>query len=116
MWSWQNIVTTIFGGIFFPLTIGLIWGKLAEEYKSFGGLLAGFFVVGTVWLLNHGIGLIFEPQMSGNFPGPWSDQALAAFWGLFLADLLSGKKVNWEAIVSGCLGGILGGILLYATV
>ncbi|ABY93191.1 hypothetical protein TheetDRAFT_2014 [Thermoanaerobacter ethanolicus JW 200] len=116
MWTWQHVVTTIFGGILFPLAIGLMWGKLAEEWKSIGGLLAGFFIVGTVWLVNHGIGLIFEPQMSGHLPGPWSDQALTAFWGAFVADLFDRKKINWAAILAGILGGLLGGLLLYATV
>ncbi|HHW03650.1 MAG TPA: hypothetical protein GXX35_12740 [Thermoanaerobacterales bacterium] len=116
MWTLQHAITTIFGAAIFPIAVGIIWGKLADEYKTLGGLLAGFFVVGTVWLLNHGIGLIFEPQMSGNFPGPWSDQALTCFWGLFVADLFAGKRLNWEAILTGILGGILGGILLFATI
>ncbi|MDN5331470.1 MAG: hypothetical protein PWP45_695 [Tepidanaerobacteraceae bacterium] len=116
MWGWNNVITTLFGSIIFPLVIGLVWGKLAEEYKTFGGILAGFFVVGTVWLLNHGIGLIYEPQMTREFAGPWSDQGLTAFWGLFVADLFAGKKVNWNALLSAILGGVLGGLLLYATV
>ena len=116
MWTWQHMLTTIFGGLIFPLVIGLVWGKLADEYKSFGGVLAGFFIVGTIWLLNHGIGLMYEPQMSGSLPGPWSDMALAAFWGLFVADLMEGKKIDWEPVLSGILGGVLGGLLLFAMV
>ncbi|MDN5331067.1 MAG: hypothetical protein PWP45_292 [Tepidanaerobacteraceae bacterium] len=116
MWTWQHVLTTVFGSIIFPLIIGLAWGKLVEDNKSFGGVLAGFFIVGTVWLLNHGIGLMYEPQMGGNLPGPWSDMALAAFWGLFVADLLEGKKIELEPILSGILGGVLGGLLLFAMV
>ncbi|KYO65472.1 Lin0368 family putative glycerol transporter subunit [Thermovenabulum gondwanense] len=114
MWTWQHVLTTIFGGIIFPLVIGMVWGKLVEDYKSFGGVLAGFFIVGTIWLLNHGIGLMYEPQM--NAGGAWSDMAIAAFWGLFVADLFAGKKIDWEVIISGVLGGVLGGLLLFAMV
>jgi len=29
---------------------------------------------------------------------------------------MEGKKVDWEAILSGVLGGVLGGLLLFAIV
>lgn len=109
-WTLGHVLTTLFGAAMFPFLIGTIWGKLVEEGKSAGAIFAGFWIVGTVWLMNHGIGLIYQPQMANS--GPWSDMALTAFWGLFFADILRGKKINWAAFGAGILGGILGGLVL----
>jgi len=102
MWTWQHVLTTVFGGLIFPLMIGLVWGKLAEDFKSFGGVLAGFFIVGTIWLLNHGIGLMYEPQMAGDLPGPWSDMALVASGGCLWLTFLKAKRLTGNHFLVEC--------------
>ncbi len=109
-WTVGQVLTTIFGSAMFPFLIGLIWGKFVEENRASGAVLAGFWIVGVAWLMNHGIGLIHEPQMANG--GVWSDMALTAFWGLFMADVFRGRKVRLLPLITGLLAGILGGLVL----
>lgn len=101
-----NIIGTIAGGFIFPFMISFIWGKLVEAFGPIGGWMAAAFVVGTVWSLNHGWGLIFQSGTA------WVDMAWAAAIGLFLADLIGGKKIKWSTLIAGPVAGLLGGFLL----
>jgi len=101
-----NILGTIAGGFIFPFCISFMWGKLVEAFGPAGGWMAAAFIVGTIWALNHGWGLIFQSGTA------WVDMAWAAATGLFLADLFAGKKIKWSTLLAGPVAGIIGGFLL----
>ncbi|MDD4570356.1 MAG: hypothetical protein PHE70_09550 [Tepidanaerobacteraceae bacterium] len=104
-----NMIATMAGGFIFPFLLRLLWGKLCDNFGPIGGWLAGGWIVGTTWTLNHGCGLIYQ---SG---GAWIDMAWAAFVGLFVASAISGDDVGKGIgmIINAILGGVLGGFILY---
>lgn len=102
----NNIISTIVGGFMFPFLISMLWGKLVEAFGPIGGWMAAAFVVGTMWSLNHGVGMIFQSGTA------WVDMAWAAGTGLFLADVIGGKKINYSLVLAGIVGGIIGGFFL----
>ena len=102
----NQIISTIVGGFLFPFLIATMWGRLVEAFGPIGGWMAAGFVVGTMWAMNHGLGMIHQSGTA------WIDMAWAAGTGLFLADLFAGKKINGSTILAGILGGIIGGFIL----
>lgn len=111
-WTIGHIFTTIFGGALFPFMIAVAWGKMVENFGNIGGWVAGFWIVGVSWLLNHGLGLHYEPGVAVG--GPWIDMALAAAVGMFVFSTLMGGKPAKAvpALISSLLAGILGGAVL----
>lgn len=101
-----NIITTIVGGFMFPFLISMMWGKLVEAFGPIGGWMAAAFIVGTMWALNHGLGMVYQSGTA------WIDMAWAAATGLFFADVFAGKKINATTILAGIVGGIIGGFVL----
>ena len=83
-----------------------IWGDWAGAYGNVGGWMAAAFIVGTMWALNHGLGMVYQSGTA------WIDMAWAAATGLFFADVFAGKKINGSTILAGILGGIIGGFVL----
>lgn len=101
-------VATVFGGFLFPFTIRIVWGKMVDEWGAIGGWMAAAFIVGTVWAINHGVGLITQ---SGEV---WVDMAVAAGVGVFVASAVRGGKVRPSLvnIAAAMVGGVLGGYIL----
>ena len=108
--SGQAIITTILGAFLFPIFLRLFWGRLVNKFGAIGGFLAAIIIVGTIWVINHGIDnhLI---QQSGS---TWIDMAWAAAIGVFTASVVSGGKIrkSFANINAAVIGGILGGIAL----
>lgn len=104
----QQVVTTLVGAFIFPFVIRLTWGKLVEHFGPIGGWIAAAMVVGTVWCLNHGVGLMAQ---SGDV---WVDMGLAAGVGVFVASAARGGKVSkaQRNLLAALVGGALGGLLL----
>lgn len=101
-----QIISTIVGGFLFPFLIATMWGRMVEAFGPIGGWMAALFIVGTMWAMNHGLGMIYQSGTA------WIDMAWAAGVGLFLADVFAGKKINGSTILAGIVGGILGGFIL----
>ncbi|MDR3598322.1 Lin0368 family putative glycerol transporter subunit [Clostridium sp.] len=108
--SGQAVITTIFGAFIFPLFIRLFWGRFVNKLGAIGGFLAIIIIVGTIWVLNHGLDnhLI---QQSGS---TWVDMAWAAAIGIFTATAVSGGKIkkSFANVGAAIVGGIIGGIVL----
>lgn len=101
-----TVVGTAIAGMF----VMSVWGAFSTEYGIGGGWFAGFIIIGTMWFLNHHVGLHHNN-------GAWVDMALgigtAGFMrGIFEngieAGLASVPTLGWTLI-----GGILGGICAY---
>lgn len=53
---------TFFGQAIAGVWVFGIWPLLWQTYGVFGGWLAGFVVIGTMWFLNHYVGLTYNPD------------------------------------------------------
>jgi hypothetical protein len=102
------MIATIAGGFLFPFLIRLMWGKLVDNFGTFGGWMAALFIVGTVWAINHGVGMITQ---SG---GAWIDMGFAAGIGLLTASVVRGGSFGKAVpnLIAAVVGGALGGLIL----
>lgn len=110
----QLAISTLVGAALFPFIIRLVWGKLIEEFGTFGGFMAALWIVGVMWALNHG-----WPHANGGGlikqTGYWVDMGTAAGVGLLFASLLRGAKFDEHTsrnILAAVLGGIIAGLVL----
>ncbi len=101
------VIPTFAGAFIFPFLITLCWGKMVEVWGPIGGWMAGGFIVGTSWTLNHGVGLIVQS-------GAWVDQAWAAGIGLLAAAIVRGAslKRSYSTILFSVIGGLLAAFIL----
>lgn len=104
----QQAIATVAGAFIFPFLLRLLWGKLMENFGTFGGWLAAGFLIGTTWALNHGVGLI---RQTGD---AWIDMAFAAGTGLLVASVVRGGSFSKAIpnLLAAVVGGVLGGMLL----
>ncbi|AQR94116.1 Lin0368 family putative glycerol transporter subunit [Clostridium saccharoperbutylacetonicum] len=108
--SGQAIITTIIGAFIFPIFIRLFWGRLVNKFGAIGGFLSAIIIVGTIWVMNHGI----EKHLIQQSGSTWIDMAWAAAIGVFTASVVAGGKIKKSLpnIGSAIVGGICGGIVL----
>jgi len=105
----QAFITTFSTGFIFAFLLFLVWGHLVEKGSIFGGMIAGAFIVGGCWILNHGAGYLVQGANS-----PWVDQAWAVgVGGIFFG---IGSKASFTksipTIIATIIGGTLGGFIL----
>lgn len=105
----QHMIATIAGGFLFPFLIRLMWGKLVDNFGTFGGWMAALFIVGTTWAINHGAGMIIQGD-----GGAWIDMGFAAGVGLLVASVVRGGSFGKAVpnIIAAIVGGVLGGLIL----
>jgi hypothetical protein len=110
--TWQFAISTIVGAAIFPFLIWMMWGKLVEKFGVAGGWMAAFFIVGTTWILNHGMANALIKQGEG---GVWVDMGLAAGVGLLVASTVSGSKFGKAIpnVVAAIVGGALAGAVIF---
>lgn len=131
-------ICSIFGAFAFTFVAAICWGKLVEHFGPAGGFMAGFLIVGTLWLLNHKLpgflpGMGLDPNvvakdlklgMGGDqyglifqAGGPWIDMGCAVGFGLWVCSLFSGAKVgsSCKRILIVVLGGLFGGAMVGLT-
>lgn len=97
------------------------WGQiLSGELGVFGGILAGFLLIGVAWFMNHHLGLIYHAPNSG-----FVDQGLGVgftglFQGLFTGLLITkdNGKAFFDAlptlvivVLGACVGGYLAALV-----
>ncbi|KUK14324.1 MAG: hypothetical protein PWQ34_64 [Caldanaerobacter sp.] len=105
--KYESIITAFVAGFIFSFLIELLWHEMVRLWGPLGGWIGAGFIVGTVWIVNHGLNLI--PQM-----GPWVDMTWGLCAGLFTASMLRGGKFKKAVphLVGGILGGIVAGYIL----
>ncbi len=101
---------TILGAAIAGMFVMSVWGEFSGEYGIGGGWFAGFIIIGTMWFLNHYVGLHHNH-------GAWVDMAM----GIGVAGLMKG--VFNDGIQAGIeslptlgvvlLGGIAGGLAAF---
>ena len=102
-------ITTLAGGFVFGFIISKVWGPLVDNVGILGGFIAGAFIVGGMWTVNHGAGFVVQGTNA-----PWVDQAWGAFWGLFVFSWFLGGKLReaLPTIFFSIVGGTIGGFIL----
>jgi len=101
-----TIVGTAIAGMF----VMSVWGAFAGAYGIGGGWFAGFAIIGTMWFLNHYVGI-------HNNDGAWVDMALGIGVAGTMRDVFSNgigagiSALPTFAVVA--LGGIVGGYTAY---
>lgn len=108
--SGHAIFTTIMGAFLLPFFIRLLWGRFVNKLGAIGGFLAAITVVGTIWILDHGMKNHLIQQGSSG----WIDMGLAAAVGAFTASAITGGKVkkSFTNLGSAVIGGVISGIIL----
>ncbi|MDS0528403.1 hypothetical protein NNC19_22190 [Clostridium sp. SHJSY1] len=108
--SVQAIITTTFGAFIFPFVLRICWGRFVNKFGAIGGFLAAITLVGTIWIINHGMKSHLI-QQSGS---TWIDMAWAAAIGIFTASVVAGGKIkkSFTNINAAVVGGGLGAIVL----
>lgn len=101
-------LSTLFGAALLPLLIHLLWGRLVEQHGVLGGYLAAGLIVGSMWVLNHGLGMIAQ---SGE---AWVDMALAAGMGALVISKVKGGRIRTALpnLGAALLGALISGALL----
>jgi len=102
-------IATIIGGFLFPFFIRLMWDKMVEDWGPMGGWMAAAFIVGTLWVVNHGLETPMITQT-----GAWVDMAVAAGFGVLTATAINGGKLKGalSTVLAAIIGGILAGFIL----
>ncbi|MBB6216317.1 hypothetical protein HNQ80_002416 [Anaerosolibacter carboniphilus] len=105
----KNIRTMIGGGIA-GIFVMSVWGKFADSYGIAGGWIAALIIIGTMWFLNHHIGILHNPE-----EGAWVDMALAigvcgTLRPVFSAGSITPLIDSIPTLIVVILGGLAGGI------
>jgi hypothetical protein len=97
-----TIIGTAIAGIF----VMSVWGAFAEAYGIGGGWFAGLIIIGTMWFLNHAVGII-------NNDGAFVDMAAGIGMAGTMRDVfLHGGEAftsSLPTLIVVLLGGITGG-------
>ncbi|TCO75188.1 Lin0368 family putative glycerol transporter subunit [Marinisporobacter balticus] len=103
-------IGTICGTAIAGMFVMSVWGAFASKYGIGGGWFAGFIIIGTMWFINHYIGLV-------NNDGAFVDMALGiGVCGTMRDVFRHGVAAGTSSIPTlGCviIGGIIGGLVAY---
>jgi hypothetical protein len=87
-----------------------VWGEFAGAYGIGGGWFAGFAIIGTMWFMNHWIGLI-------NNDGAFVDMALgigvAGTTKVMFLEGFSAGTAALPTLLIALAGGACGGFMAY---
>ena len=62
----MKFVRSTIGYMLAGMLVMSIWGGVLNgEFGTLGGILAGFFIIGLAWFVNHFLGLIHHAPTSG---------------------------------------------------
>lgn len=101
-------VGTILGTAIAGMFVMSVWGAFAGAYGIGGGWFAGLAIIGTMWFLNHWVGI-------HNNDGAWVDMALGIGTAGFMRGVFEGGAAAGMAslptLAIALLGGVAGGVL-----
>lgn len=103
---------TICGSAIAGMFVMSVWGAFAGAYGIAGGWFAGFIIIGTMWYMNHYIGI-------HNNDGAWVDMACGiAVTGYMKGVFVEGAQAGIDSIptlvlvlVGGVVGGVIAGLI-----
>lgn len=120
-----GMITTFAGGFLAAFILTMGFGQMVNRFGPIGGWLAGGFIVGTMWALNHSTGIGIAGITQNLVPGvsnlmvqgqnsPWVDQAWPIVTGIMANGAVSGAKLGkaMPTWIAAILGGIVAGFVL----
>lgn len=107
----MKVLRAIIGGFIAATLINSSWGVFTEELGNIGGILAAAILVGTMWFLNHYIGLIPNKKNCA-----FVDMGIAIGIGCIVRDVIKVKDIqevvaSMPTLIFVILGGCVGGTL-----
>lgn len=97
-----TIIGTAIAGMF----VMSVWGAFAGAYGIAGGWFAGLIIIGTMWFINHNIGILYNN-------GAWVDMALGIGVAGTMRDVFNnGVEAGISSLptlLTVIVGGIIGG-------
>ncbi len=97
-----TVIGTAIAGMF----VMSVWGAFAGAYGIAGGWFAGLLIIGTMWFMNHALGLI-------NNDGAFVDMAVGIGMAGTMRDVfMNGGQVfvdTLPTLIIVLIGGIVGG-------
>lgn len=107
----MKVLRSIIGGFIAATLISGGWGVFTEKLGDIGGILAAAILVGTMWFLNHYIGLIPNKKNSA-----FVDMGIAIGVGCIVRDVIKVKDIqevvaSMPTLIFVILGGCIGGTL-----
>ena len=98
-----NMITTFLGAALFPFMLKLFFDRFVDKMGAIGGFAAAGVIIGSVWLVNHGLPLIDQS-------GPiWVDMAFAAGTGVLVASIIN--KGSFTKALPNLFLAFMGGLL-----
>ncbi len=103
-------VGTIIGSAIAGMFVMSVWGAFVEQGGVIGGWFAGLIIIGTMWLMNHYVGVI-------NNDGAFVDMACGIGMAGLMRDVFSkGMQTGIDSLPTlglVILGGALGGFAAF---
>lgn len=103
-------ISTVIGTAIAGMFVMSVWAKFVEAYGIGGGWFAGLMIIGTMWFMNHYIGI-------HNNDGAWIDMALGiGVAGLMKVVFSDGVQAGLDSVptlVVVLIGGAIGGFAAY---
>lgn len=105
----MKVFKTMIGACIAGMIVMSVWGAFTKSYGLVGGWFASLIIIGTMWFMNHYIGLI-----DNEADGAWVDMALGiAITGtmrdVFLAGTITPLINALPTLVFVVIGGTIGG-------
>ncbi len=101
-------VGTIIGTAIAGMFVMSVWGAFAGAYGIGGGWFAGFIIIGTMWFMNHWVGII-------NNDGAFVDMATGIGMAGFMRGVFEGGAgagaASLPTLLVVLLGGATGGFM-----
>lgn len=102
----RTIIGTAIAGMF----VMSVWGAFAGKYGIFGGWFAGFAIIGTMWFMNHYIGLMHNPKGAGAVDMALGIGVAGTMRDVFIAGSTTPLIESLPTLTLVVLGGIAGGV------
>lgn len=111
----MKLVRSTIGYMFAGMIVMSVWGGVIEGLGTIGGILAGFFIIGAMWFMNHHLGLIYHGPQSGfvdlglgvGLTGIFRDMWIGVLEGNGLVNLIDSLPTLLFVLVGAVIGGYL---------
>ncbi|NLC34593.1 MAG: hypothetical protein GX760_04955 [Erysipelothrix sp.] len=116
----MKFVRSTIGYMLAGMLVMSIWGGVLNgEFGTLGGILAGFFIIGLAWFVNHFLGLIHHAPTSGfidlglgvGMTGIFRDMWVSVLTNGTITPLTDALPTLALVVVGGVIGGIIAAIV-----
>ena len=105
----MSFFRSILGFVIAGITPTTFWSVFTNNFGVFGGWLAAFFIIGTLWYVNHHLGLI-ENKMGAGFVDMGLGIAICGTTNGVLTNGTCELINSFPTLALVSIGGAIGGI------